>query len=147
MGGSQLKLEPTLCHGLIEAIAVSLRSQADRRGVKLVVARNLEDIVARTDRRVLSTIVIGLINEAIESSSGGVVHVSVLRCTTEGKNAVEISIAGLAADQQGAAARPQERDSFGLSQAQVLAATLGGKISIHCRAGEGNTYVLLFPEF
>ena len=59
MAAAELKTEPTLCHGLIEAIAASLRDQTD---------------------------------------------------------------------------------------SQELAAQLGGEIQVHCRAGEGSTYVLHFPE-
>lgn len=72
--------------------------------------------------------------------------ISVLRCIAEGKKTVEISVAGLAADQEAAVAQPRGKDSFGLSQGQGLAATLGGTISIHYRSREGSTYVLLFPE-
>lgn len=141
-----LILEPTLCHGLVEAIAMSRRSQADGQGVKLVVVHNLEEIVARTDRRLLSTIVIGLIDEAIASSTGGVVHVSVLGCIAEGRKAVEVSIAGLTDERKTGALRPPDVESFVLGRAPALAAALGGKIAVHCKPGEGSTYVLRFPE-
>jgi len=143
---SALSLEPTLCHGLVEAIATSRRSQADNQGVKLVVAQGLEEIVAHTDRRILSTIVIGLIDEAIASAPRGVVHVSVLGCIAGGRKAVEISIAGLHAEPSTTAARPSDVESFALGRGAALAAALGGEISVQRKPGEGGTYVLRFPE-
>lgn len=142
----ELKIEPTLCHGLVEAITASLRAQADSQGVRLVVALNSEDIVARVDRKVLGTIVMGLIGHAIVGAQRGVVHVSVLRSKVDGKKAVEISVAEIPSPQ--AAADPFLRDggSLGLGHSQELAALLGGKLQVHCRAGEGSTYVLHFPE-
>jgi hypothetical protein len=145
MPAPELKIEPTLCHGLVEAIAASLRAQADSQGVKLVVAGNSDDIVARVNRKVLSTLVIGLVEHAIAGARRGVVHLSVLRCVVGGKKAVEVSVAEIAGRQAAAGARP-EGDALELSRSQELAALLGGEIQVHCRAGEGSTYVLHFPE-
>ena len=138
---AELKLEPTLCHGLVEAIAASLRAQAEGKGVELVVARSSEDAVARTDRKLLSTIVIDLIGRAIESATRGAVHIDVLHGRADGRSSVEISVAGKAAagTGQAQAATPQ------LGRSQELAAALGGTISVHFRAGEGSTYVLQIP--
>jgi hypothetical protein len=146
MVAAALKIEPTLCHGLVEAIAASLRAQADSQGVKLVVASNGEDIVARTDRKVLGTVVMDLVNHAIAGTRAGVVHLSVLRCVADGKNAVEISVAEIASNQQAAQAQRPDAASIDLGRSRELAAMLGGKVSIHFRAGEGSSYVLRFPE-
>lgn len=146
MTAPEPKREPTLCNGLVEAIAAWLRSQADGHGVKLVVSGDLDDIVVRTDRKLLSRIVIGLMGDAIRNSPQGVVHVSVLSCMADGRKAVEISIAEIpladATDRVG-----QDIALFGLGKGQALAAMLGGKISIHCKPGEGSTHVLHIPEF
>lgn len=56
---------PTLCEGLVEAIAASLRADAGAQGVELAVARSSEDVVARVDRKVLSMIVMGLVRHAV----------------------------------------------------------------------------------
>src|SRR5258706_14320776 len=140
-----LKIEPTLCHGLVEAIAASLRTQANDQEVKLVVARNSDDIVAQVNRKVLSTLVMGLVGHAIAGARRGVVHVSVLRCVVDGKKAVEISVAEIAARQEAAAPQPAGAP-FELGRSQELAALPGGQVQVHSRAGEGSTYVLHFPE-
>jgi signal transduction histidine kinase len=145
MAPAELKIEPTLCHALVEAIAASLRAEADSQGVKLVVARNSDDIVARIDRKVLGTIVMGLVGHAIAGTPRGVVHLSVLRCVVDGRKAVEISVAEIAA-QQAAEASRRDGNGLELGRSQELAALLGGKIQVHCRPGEGSTYVLHFPE-
>lgn len=146
MAAADLKIEPTLCHGLVEAIAASLRTQADSQGVKLVVAKNSDDIVARIDRKVLGTIVMGLVGHAIAGAQRGVVHLSVLRCVVDGRKAVEISVAEIAAQQAAVEVSRREGASLRLDRSQELAALLGGKIQVHCKAGEGSTYVLHFPE-
>jgi hypothetical protein len=138
-----LKLEPTLCHGLVEAVAASLGAQAAKRGVRLVVAQNMEDIVARTDRKALGTILLSLVGHAIQSVPRGVVHISVIRSQLAGREAVEISLAEISA---GGEKTPAVRAEAGaLAHCHELAASLGGKLSIHCRAGEGSSYVLLIP--
>ena len=139
------KREPTLCNGLVEAIAASLRSLADSHGVKLVVSGSYDDIVVRTDRKMLSKIVIGLMGDAIRNSLQGVVHVGVLSCVAEGRKAVEICIVEIPLPAAPASVR-QDTALFGLGEGQALAAMLGGKVSIHCKPGEGSTHVLHIPE-
>ena len=145
MAAPEPKREPTLCNGLVEAIAASLRSQADSHGVKLVVSGSNDDIVVRTDRKLLSRIVIGLMGDAIRTSLQGVVHVSVLSCMAEGRTAVEICIVEVPLPAAPARVR-QDTGLFGLAEGQALAARLGGKVSIHCTPGEGSTHVLRIPE-
>ena len=146
MAATDLKIEPTLCHGLVEAIAASLRAQADSQGVKLVVAKNSDDIVARIDRKVLGTILMGLVGHAIAGAQRGVVQLSVLRCVVDGRKAVDISVAEIAAQRAAVEASQWEGASLGLGRSQELAALLGGKIAVHSKIGEGSTYVLHFPE-
>lgn len=144
MADAALKLEPTLCHGLVEAVAASLRGEAEAQGVKLVVAHSADDIVARTDRRTLGLAVRGLVSDAIARVPHGAVHISVLRVAAGGRRWVEISVAEIAG--AGEEGRNASNGPFDLARTQKLAAQLGGRASIHCRAGEGSTYVLQIPE-
>lgn len=109
-------------------------------------ARNSEEIVARVNRKVLSTLVMGLVGHAMAGAQRGVVHISVLRCVVDGKKAVEISVVEIAAQKAAAAAPQPAVAALEPGRSQELAALLGGKIQVHCRAGEGSTYVLHFPE-
>jgi len=146
MDAASQKIEPTLCHGLVEAIAASLRSQADDRRVKLVVAKSSDDIVAWVDRKVLCALVRDLVGHAIAGAQRGVVHVSVLRCSVEGKRAIEISVSEIAAERAAAGGQRPGASELGLGRSQELAALLRGKFQVHYRPGEGSTYVLHFPE-
>ncbi|HVP08495.1 MAG TPA: hypothetical protein VMT02_03155, partial [Burkholderiales bacterium] len=107
MATAELKPQPTLCHGLVEAIAASLRTRAAARGVEIVVAHIAEDVVARTDRRTLGTILMSLIGGAIDCAPLGKVHVRVSRSSEAGARSVEISISEIAAP--GAAPAAQRR--------------------------------------
>lgn len=145
MTAPERRHEPTLCNGLVEAIAASLRPLAESHEVRLVVSGSADDIVVRTDRKLLSRIVIGLIGDAIRNAPQGMVEVSVLSCMTEGRKGVEIRVAEVP---QPAASGGLRRDTtlFGLAEGQALAAMLGGKISIHCKPGEGSIHMLHVPE-
>jgi hypothetical protein len=140
-----LKLEPTLCHGLVEAIVASLRSRAHAKGMQLLVVNSPEDIITRTDRRVLSSIIIGLVTHAIEISVGGTLRVCVSRAA--GPRMITIGVEEIGT--QPAATRPRTEESIwsGLRPCYSFAALLGGNIAIYNERGDGgSTYVLQFPE-
>src|ERR1700759_2617527 len=65
-GKVELELEPTLCQGVIEEVATSLRPQADAKGLKLEVRVPANEVTLRTDRRVLSQILLNLAGNAIK---------------------------------------------------------------------------------
>ena len=145
MDAPSLNPQPTLCDGLVEAIADSLRAQAAEMGVEIVVERSAEDVVARTDRRTLGTILMHLIGGAVVSAPRGRVHISVARHAAVGARCVEISVNELAgAGSAPAGSRQQQMPP--LAATRELAARLGGQISVHVRSGGSSTYVLRIPE-
>jgi len=141
MAGTERDLQPTLCQGIVEAIATSLRSQAAAKGVELVVARGADDVVVRTDRKTLGTILLSMIGGAIDGAPHGKVDVCVARTAGAGNRSVEIRVSGPALPGDASAERV-----LPLAAIRELAARLGGQISVHVKPAEGGTYVLQLPE-
>lgn len=144
MVAAELKLQPTLCQGLVEAVAVALRAQAAEKSVQLVVAGSAEDPVARTDRRLLGTILMSLIARAIDGAPRGVVRLSVLRSSATPAPAIEFRIAQIAAP--GGRRAAARTGVPALDGSEKLAARLGGTIAVDVRPAEGSTIVLRIPE-
>jgi signal transduction histidine kinase len=101
MSTSDPKREPTLCHGLLEAILASLRPGAESKGLKLLLARDLEDVVVSVDRRQFSRAIIERVGALIAQMEQGAIHVSIGQGAGEGGKwiAVRVSSDGTPADQ------------------------------------------------
>jgi PAS domain S-box-containing protein len=83
-GKVDLHAEPIDCKALIDEVAASLRPQAESKGLNFEVRVPEDAITVRSDRRLLSQIVINLINNAIKFTERGSVRVSVDRRHVEG---------------------------------------------------------------
>ena len=127
---------PTLIHGLVEAIVASLRSNAERKGLRLELAGDSEDILVRADRKLLGRIVIDLIQASIEDMVWGAVRVSISRGADADRGMVEISVARMG-ESIGAAA------ATALASGQDSAGMLGGRI--FQAEQQGGAYVLQVP--
>jgi len=146
MTAAEPEPRPTLCHGLVQAIATSLRSHAAARGVELVVAPVAEELVVRTDRKTLGTILLSLISSAIDGTTHGRVEVRVSRSARAGSRSVEIHVTSIGLPGEASAADAAGEHALPLSAMRDLAARLGGQISLHVTAAAGSSYELRLPE-
>lgn len=157
----ELNPQPTLCGGLVEAAATSLREFARRKGLALHVETSEDDLVLRIDRRALSQIVLHLLNNAIRHTEQGGVRVGVASGMREGRRTVEISVAdtgvGIRPEDQATLFAPSaradapgdaqpERPSLDLHRSQKLAEALGGRIELASEYGFGSTFTLVLPD-
>ena len=160
-GTIELRLEPTECREVVEEIVNSLRPVAEGRGLELRVALPEEDIVLRTDRRMLSQIVLNLVNNAIKFTERGTVLVFLRRDSAGDKNVIEIGVrdtgSGIRPEDQAklfvaftqvdpTAQRRQEGAGLGLHLSQKLAEVLGGRIECRTKYGVGSTFTLRIAE-
>ena len=160
-GKIELRLDPTECREVVEEIASSLRPLAESRGLELLVALPEEDIVLRTDRRLLSQIVLNLVNNAIKFTERGTVRVFLRRDFAGDRNVVEIGVrdtgSGIRPEDQAklflaftqldpTAQRCQEGTGLGLHLSQKLAEVLGGRIECRSEYGVGSTFTLRLVE-
>jgi signal transduction histidine kinase len=116
-----LRLDATECREVVEEIASSLRPVAEGRGLELRVALPEEHIVLRTDRRMLSQIVLNLVNN---------------------KNVVEIGVR----EDQAKLFAALEGPGLRLHLSQKLAEVLGGRIECRSKYGVGSTFTLRIVE-
>jgi len=160
-GKIELRLVPTECRPVIEEVASSLRPLAQGKGLELAVALPEEEIMLRTDRRVLSQIVLNLVNNAIRFTERGGVRISLRRHTAVDGNMVEIAVrdtgSGVRPEDQAklfvaltqvdpSAQRRQEGTGLGLHLSQKLAEALGGRIECRSEYGVGSTFTLCLVE-
>jgi PAS domain S-box-containing protein len=149
-GTIELRLDPTECREVVEEIASSLRPVAEGRGLQLRVALPEEDVVLRTDRRMLSQIVLNLVNNAIKFTARGTVLVFLRRDSAGDKNAVEIGVrdigSGIRPEDQAKLFAALEGPALGLHLSQKLAEVLGGRIECRSKYGVGSTFTLRIAE-
>lgn len=160
-GKIELRLDPTECREVVEEIASSLRPLAEGRGLELRVALPEEDIVLRTDRRMLSQIVLNLVNNAIKVTERGSVRVFLRRDSAGDRSVVEIGVrdtgSGIRPEDQAklflastevdpTALRGQDGTGLGLHLSQKLAEVLGGRIECRSECGVGSTFTLRIVE-
>lgn len=156
-GKIELRLVPTECRQVIGEIASSLRPLAQGKGLELAVALPEEEIMLRTDRRMLSQIVLNLVNNAITFTERGSVRISLRRDTAVDGNMVEIGVSdtgsGVRPEEQAklfvaftqvdpSARRRQESTRLGLHLSQKLAEVLGGRIECRSEYGVGSAFTL-----
>src|SRR5258706_1031322 len=149
-----LRLEPTACQTVIEEVAASLKPQADEKGLRLDVTIPPADLTVRTDRTVLSQIILKLASNAIKFTDSGKVHIDYRDCGS-GQIAFAVSDTGIgiraedqeklfAAFAQVAAStnRRAEGTGLGLHLSRKLAELLGGRLTFESEYGKGSTFTL-----
>ncbi len=156
-GKVELVLEPTACQAVIEEVAAALRPLAEAKGLKFEVVMPIEDVTVRTDRRVLSQIILNLANNAIKFTETGGVKISLCKRVDRQDNSIEIAVsdtgAGIEPDDQkrlfgefsqvnSSTRRRQEGTGLGLHLSRRLAELLGGVISFRSQPGKGSVFLL-----
>jgi PAS domain S-box-containing protein len=152
-GKVELKLEPTGCRTVVDEVAASLKPQADAKGLKLRVAVPRAELTVRTDRRVLSQIVLNLAGNAIKFTERGSVLIRLRACGEAIEIAVVDTGVGIRTEDQqrlfgafsqvGASNRARhEGTGLGLHLSRKLAELLGGTITFKSEHGKGSTFTL-----
>jgi protein-histidine pros-kinase len=150
--------ESANCKSIIKDIAESLRPLAEQKGVAYRVHVPPEDLMIQTDPRILSQIMINLINNAIKFTEAGSVMITLGRRKVDDGALVEFSVTdtgvGIREEDRGklfqafsqldsSSTRRYEGTGLGLYLSQKLAALLGGSIVVNSEVGKGSTFTLL----
>ncbi len=152
-GKVDLTLEPTVAREVIDEVAASLRLQALAKGLRLEVAVPREKVVVRTDRRVLSQIILNLANNAIKFTDSGGVHIELSRRGEIVEIAVADTGVGIRSEDQeklfgafaqipGSNRARHEGTGLGLHLSRKLAELLGGVITLRSEPGKGSVFTL-----
>jgi signal transduction histidine kinase len=158
-GKALIHLEPVDCSALIEEIAATLRPLANNKKLRIDLALPGEKVLASTDRRMLSQILLNLTNNAIKFTREGSVsirlsqqphHDAAVICFTVADTGIGIRqqdqdklfqpFSRLHADAAGI-----EGTGLGLHVSQRLAALLGARIIFESEYGKGSRFTLALP--
>jgi PAS domain S-box-containing protein len=157
-GKVEIHTEIVSSHSIIKEVAESLRPLAEQKGLAYHINIAEEGAIVRTDPRLLSQILINLINNAIKFTDVG--NVQVICNCRQGNDGpqMEISVidtgAGIREEDRSklfqafsqldsSSTRRFEGTGLGLYLSQKLATLLGGKILFSSELGKGSTFTLL----
>ena len=156
-GKVELNIEPIGCTGLLEEVVGGLRSLAEEKEIALDLLLPEDEVEVRSDRRVLSQILINLTNNAIKFTDEGHVRVELSRDRGTASPCTRFSVIdsgqGIKAEDRerlfaafeqidSSATRRYEGTGLGLYICQRLAALIGASISLESQFGEGSTFTL-----
>jgi len=157
-GKVQVNLEPVACDSVIEEVLTALRPLAESKGLKFGAHTPGQNLIAMTDRRALSQILINLTNNAIKFTEKGEVRLEVRQRQENGTVRTEISVVdtGIGIRPEDKAklfqaftrvtaddARRFEGTGLGLHLSQKLAQLLGGFITLESEYGKGSRFTLV----
>ena len=160
-GKVELILEPVRCHEILEEVSTALRPLALAKGLTFEISESGKEIVAMTDRRSLSQILLNLASNAIKFTDEGGVRLEIVQHRSEGQNTTEISVfdtgVGLSLENQSklfqafaqlesSTVRRYEGTGLGLHLSQKLAALLSGEITVMSEPGRGSKFTLRLRE-
>ena len=156
-GKVEILFEPQSCISMIEEVANTLRSLAEKKGLPLRIKLPPVETVLLTDRRALTQILINLTNNAIKFTERGEVTITLTQqiksnavvtwiriadtgCGIKPEDRVKLFQAFTQIDSS--STRKFEGTGLGLHVSQKLAELLHGHISFESEFGIGSTFTL-----
>jgi PAS domain S-box-containing protein len=158
-GKVEVNTEPVVCQAVLREILTTLRPNAESKGLRVALSIPAEDVVARTDRRALSQILLNLTSNAIKFTERGLVRIE-LALDPHDDRVVDIRVIDtgvgiepedqrklFAAFTQVAHARQRyDGTGLGLYLSRKLAELIGGSIRLRSEPGKGTTFTLSLPR-
>jgi protein-histidine pros-kinase len=157
-GKVAINSEPVVCQNVIRELTETLGMLAGKKRLWFKLDMPPDDIIAMTDRRAMSQILINLVNNAIKFTDKGGVSVSLRQRVAAAGPQVEISVIdtgiGIPPEEQtklfqafsqldATSKRRFEGTGLGLYLSQKLAELTGGKLSMQSEYGKGSTFTLI----
>jgi protein-histidine pros-kinase len=151
----EINSEPTDCRQVLAEVAATLQPAAKKKGLDLRIEQTYVPTVIRTDRRLLSQIIINLVDNAIKFTDRGTVTIRIVPCP-QSKDALMIQVQdsgrGISAEDQARlfqpfsrlenAAAPTAGTGLGLHLSKTFAQHLGGTLECASVPGVGSTFTL-----
>ncbi|MBC7818927.1 MAG: PAS domain S-box protein [Planctomycetaceae bacterium] len=160
-GNVELNLVSVPCQSVIDEIIGALKPLAQQKQLELASQIPDQEVLVRTDRRVLTQILLNLANNALKFTERGVVHIQLKQYADDEGVITEISVTdsgiGIRSEDQsrlfqafqqvrGKGQALQQGTGLGLHVSQKLANLLGGQISFESEPGKGSTFTLAIKE-
>lgn len=158
-GKVEVDTEPVACQRVLSEVVTTLRPLAEAKGLTFALSMPAQDVVAHTDRRALSQILLNLTNNAIKFTERGLVRLEIGKPEAD-ERLIEIRIidtgVGIKPEDQerlfkaftqlAAGTGRAEGTGLGLHLSQKLAELLRGSISFTSEFGKGSTFILSLPR-
>ena len=158
-GKIDIKIELVSCRELIEQVASTLRPLAHAKNLELEARFPGNPLMAKTDRRAVSQILINLANNGIKFTEKGGVRLEPHERASDGHSLVAIDVvdtgAGIPPEDQPrlfrafeqlGAARSKEGTGLGLYVSGRLASLIGARIEFSSELGKGSRFTVLIPK-
>lgn len=158
-GKVELNTEPVACQRVLNEVVTTLRPLAEAKGLTFELSMPAQDLLARTDRRALSQILLNLTNNAIKFTERGIVRFEVGQSGGGGRvidiRIIDTGIGINPEDQErlfkaftqlGTSTGRSGGTGLGLHLSQKLAELLGGSIRFTSEFGKGSTFILSLPR-
>ncbi len=151
-GEIEIKRELFSCGEFVKKIASTMALMAENKGLALKISVPNPDLPICTDRRILSQILINLIDNAIKNTENGEINIIV---KSNGDEALELSVVDT-----GIGIKPGDLDKLfqaftrvgpprsdgaglGLYLSNMLAESIGGQIAVSSELGKGSEFTLI----
>jgi signal transduction histidine kinase len=152
----ELRLEPVVLEGVVQEVARTLQPLAHAKGLKLEIAAEVPDVGLRSDRRILTQILLNLTNNAIKFTEQGSVRIELRQQPDSGYPLPAIRVVdtgiGMRLEEQaelfqafrrvGNSVRRRDGTGLGLHVSRKLAELLGATITVQSEPGKGSIFTL-----
>ncbi len=158
-GKVELDTESVACQRVVNEVVTTLRPLAESKGLTVELSMPAQDVMARTDRRALSQILLNLTSNAIKFTERGVVRIEIDPGEAD-DHMIEIRISdtgpGIQPEDQeklfhaftqlATTSGRAEGTGLGLYLSQKLAELLHGTLTLTSEFGKGSTFILSLPR-
>jgi protein-histidine pros-kinase len=161
-GKVELNLEPVDCQSVLNGVAASLRPLAESKGLSFETVSPVNEISVRSDRRLLSQILLNLAMNSIKFTDRGKVSIELVQARqADGRSRTEFRLSdtgsGIRPEDHpklfqaftqinDSGRRRQEGSGLGLYLSRKMAEVLGGSIEFRSELGQGSTFTLALME-
>lgn len=157
-GRVELSMEPVDCQDVIQEVSTALRPAAENKGLGYSIKVPETPVIARTDRRALSQILLNLVSNAIKFTDKGEVQIELTHHPQRDVGGIEIAITdtGVGIREQDQARlfgaftqvgpggqKRADGTGLGLHLSRKLAELLEGRIELQSETGKGSRFTLL----
>jgi PAS domain S-box-containing protein len=143
---------------LTRAIAESVSSYANQKGISLTFEASFEEKIVGTDDEKYERILLNLLSNAIKFTPGGK-SVKVIMSSHKGNVCIKIKDDGVGIPEDklemiferfgqvnSSLSRQAEGAGIGLSLVKKFVKVLGGNVSVESKVGKGSTFIIMLPD-
>jgi len=154
-GQVQLNFEPVVCQSVVQEVQNILRPSIERKNLQFAVEQPERELIAHTDRRALTQILLNLAGNALKFTDRGSINI-VLQPAAHAGTEIAVIDTGIGIKKgdreklfrafsqiDPSSTRRYEGTGLGLHLSQKLAELIGGRIEVESSFGQGSKFSLI----